>query len=187
MAALSAVEWDIIEARVQSAMAAHSVSTSLGFLYLVLEQFFPGRATDFPDMVTDGGNDLGIDAIEVIEREERAEVLLFQSKHRTSSKSTDRTINDGDVLKIGAFLHALFDKAERLLNTGNLQMTEAVRRIWGLHERGVVCRYRVVLCTNGQGLSQSAKTLIDSTVEGLHSVDYEIYGPAEIIRDIGIG
>lgn len=136
-------------------------------------------------MIVDGGNDLGIDAMEVLEREERAEVLIFQSKHRTSLKSTDRTINDSEVLKIGAFLNALFEKSDRLLQTGNLQMTEIVRRIWKLHERGVICRYRIILCTNGQGLSSSAKGIIDSTLVSLHNVDYEVYGPDELMRDVG--
>jgi hypothetical protein len=186
MPALSAVEWDIIDARVKSSMERHAAKDqSIGFLCLVLEQYFPDRASDFPEMIVDGGNDLGVDAIEVLERDERAEVFIFQSKHRTSLKSSDRTINDSEVLKIASFLHAVFDKEQRLLETGNLQLTEAVSRIWRLHERGVVCRYQVVFCTNGQGLSASAETILDSSLSSLYSVHYEIYGPAELMRDIG--
>lgn len=186
MPALSAVEWDIIDARVQAAMERHAAKDhSMGFLGLVLEQYFPDRASDFPEMIVDGGNDLGVDAIEILERDERAEVFIFQSKHRTSLKSTDRTINDSEVLKIASFLHAVFDKEPRLLQTGNLQLTEAVSRIWNLHEHGVVCRYQVVFCTNGQGLSASAETILESSLKTLYSVHHEVYGPAEIMRDIG--
>ncbi len=136
-------------------------------------------------MIVDGGNDLGVDAVEILERDDRAEVYIFQSKHRTSLESTDRTINDNEVLKIGSFLYALFDKEERLSKTGNLQLTEAVSRIWQLHRSGIICQYRVVFCSNGKGLSNSAKTILDSTLQSMHNVEYEVYGPAEIMRDIG--
>ncbi|WP_245235457.1 AIPR family protein [Mesorhizobium erdmanii] len=186
MPAVSPVEWDIVEARVQTATVKYGLEKpSLGFLYVALEQHFPDRAIDYPEMIVDGGNDLGVDAIEILEREDRAEVLIFQSKHRTSLKSTDRTINDGEVLKIGSFLHALFEKEARLLTTGNLQLTEAVGRIWELHKRGVICRYRVIFCSNGKGLSRSAQQILDSTLQPLGNVDYEVYGPSEIMRDIG--
>ncbi|MDK1386526.1 AIPR family protein [Sinorhizobium sp. 8-89] len=186
MPAVSALEWDIIDARVSAAKDRYQLSgLSLAFLYLVLEQYFPDRSSDYPEMIVDGGNDLGVDAIEILEREDRAEVLIFQSKHRTSLNSTDRTINDNEVLKIGSFLHALFDKEDRLSKTGNLQLTEAVSRIWQLHRNGVICRYRVILCSNGKGLSPSAKTILESTLRSMFNVDYEVYGPAEMMRDIG--
>ncbi len=186
MPAVSAVEWDIIDARVGAAKVRYGLpGPSLAFLYLVLEQYFPDRSTDYPEMIVDGGNDLGVDAIEILEREDRAEILLFQSKHRTSLNSTDRTINDNEVLKIGSFLSGLFEKEERLAKTGNLQLTEAVSRIWQLHREGIICRYRVILCSNGRGLSNSAEVILQSTLKSMPNVDYEVYGPAEIMRDIG--
>lgn len=186
MARLSAVEWDIIDARVRKAVAVRRLSNlSRGFLYVVLEQYFPGRTSDHADMITDGGNDRGIDAIEIIDREAQAEVYLFQGKYRESLATTDKTINDAEVLKISAFLSELFDKSEDLLKTGNFPLTEAVRRIWDLHQRGVVCRYRIVLCSNDQGLSSSAKSLLEGAIRTLPGVDYETYGAGDLIRDIG--
>jgi hypothetical protein len=187
MPAVTALEWDIIEARIKATRIRHGLaSDSTAFLYLVLEQHFPDRSSDYPEMIVDGGNDLGVDAVEVLERDERAEVFIFQSKHRTTLQSTDRTINDAEVLKIGAFLHAIFDKSNRLLATGNLQLTEAVMRIWDLHERGVICRYRIIWCTNGQGLSNSAGPLAESTLAGLPGCQQETYGPKDLIRDISV-
>jgi len=187
MPALSAVEWDIVDARVRASMERYAKNDqSLGFLCLVLERYFPTRSSDFPEMIVDGSNDLGVDAIEVLESDDRAEVFIFQSKYRTSLKSTDRTINDSEVLKVSSFLHAIFDKDQRLVNSGNLQLHEAVSRIWDLHERGIICRYQVVFCTNGKGLSASAGNIMDSALNSLHSVQYEVYGPVEIIRDIGV-
>lgn len=187
MARLSAVDWDIINARVCSTIAARGLrTTSLGFLHLVLDQIFPGRVGDHAEIITDGSNDRGIDAIEIIEKDDCADVILLQSKYREGVTTTDKTINDSEVLKISSFLHALFDKSEQLLETGNLPLTEAVRRIWRLHERGVVCRYRIILCSNDQGLSASARNLLETALQSLPSVDYETYGPADLVQDIGV-
>ncbi len=184
---MSAVEWDIVDARVRSAMSVHGLRTaSLGFLYLVLDQFFPGRSGQHADIVTDGANDRGIDAIEIIEQQDQAEIYLFQAKYREGPNTTDKTINDAEVLKILSFVHDLFDKSGNLLETGNLQLTEAVRRIWALHERGLLCRYLIVLCSNDQGLSGSAKNILESAIRSLSAVTYETYGPADLIRDIDV-
>jgi hypothetical protein len=187
MERLTAVEWDIVSARVKAAVAVHRLPTSSrGFLQVALEQFFPGRSGGFSEIITDGGNDLGIDAIEILEHGDRAEILVFQAKYRDALKSADKTINDSDVLKILNFFHALFEKATYLRETGNLQLTEAVTRIWQVHERGAICRYRIVLCSNDRGLSPSAKTLFENGLKGLPGVDYEEYGARDLIRDVGI-
>ena len=115
--------------------------------------------------------------------EERPETLLEGAL--IEGAHTDKTINDTEVLKISAFLHELFDKSDDLLTTGNLPLTEAVRRIWELHERGITCRYHIVLCSNDQGLSASARTLLEGAIRSLPSVGYETYGAADLIRDIG--
>jgi hypothetical protein len=186
MPTITAIEWDILDARVRKTGAQFGLaSPSMSFLYLVLDQFFPNRSSDFPEMVVDGGNDLGVDAIEIIEREDEAEVFVFQSKHRTSHKSTDRTINDSDVLKVVRFVQAIFDQDEWVSCSGNLQVREAASRIWDLHRRGVICRYRLVFCTNGACLHESAAALLQSALRNLPSVAHEEYGSRDILRDIG--
>ncbi|ACS55862.1 hypothetical protein Rleg_1573 [Rhizobium leguminosarum bv. trifolii WSM1325] len=186
MPVITAIEWDILEARVERTARRHNLrAPSLSFLYLVLEQFFPERDTDFPEMVVDGGNDLGVDAIEIIERDERAEIFIFQSKHRISHKSTDRTINDSEVLKVIRFVQALFDQEDWLSGNGNLQVREAVSRIWEMHRRGIICNYRLVFCTNGACLHTSAKGMLESALRNLPGVEYEEYAPRDILRDLG--
>lgn len=183
---LTAVEWDIVSARVRCAQHTHGLRNATeAFLFVVLEQFFPGRSDAFTEIVTDGGNDLGIDAIEILEKENRAQIYVFQSKYRESVKSTDKTINDSSVLKLLHFFHALFNKDAALLKTGNLQLTEAVQRIWSLHEKGALCRYTIVLCSNDRGLSSTAQSLLESGLISLPAVDYEVYGARDLIRDVG--
>jgi hypothetical protein len=186
MAKLTAIEWDIISARVHASVSQHRLNTvSMGFLYLVLDQFFPGRPAELAEIVTDGSNDRGVDAIEIIEKDEEADVYVFQAKYRESADTTDKTINEGEIHKILSFLHELFDKSENLRRSDNLRLRESVCRVWDAHDRGVLCRYHVVLCSNDQGISPSARNILEAGIKNLPNVTYEAYGPLELLSDIG--
>lgn len=186
MPAVTAIEWDILEARVRRNAEQYGLSSpSTSFLYLVLQQFFPDRSTDYPEMVVDGGNDLGVDAIEIIEQDESAEIYIIQSKHRISHKTTDKTVNEGEALKVVRFVQALFDQDEWLSDRGNLQVSEAASRIWSLHRRGVICRYRLVFCTNGACLHGAAEALLRSALKNLPNVTFEQYSARDLLRDLG--
>ncbi|WP_417675500.1 AIPR family protein [Roseibium sp.] len=183
MKTLSKIDWDIIDARVASAKDLHSLPTqSIGLLTIVLEQLFPNISDQLQEAITDGSDDRGIDAIHVIEGETQAEVYIFQSKYRSSHKSCDRTINDAEILKISLFLNEVFEKSESLLSCNNFRLSEAVQRIWELHKKGKICRYRVIFCSNGNGFSQSAQKIISSVCDGNHQISFEFYGAGEIIR-----
>jgi hypothetical protein len=186
MSKLSPVEWDIIDARVRSETDKRNLrNPSLGFLRLVLAAYFPERDEDLDDIITDGPNDQGVDAIEVLHRDHRAEVFFFQAKYREGRAGTDRTINDTEILRCLTFLRGIFDKQSSLAETGNLQLDEAVKRIWELHKDGVICRYRLVFCSNGQGLSTSAQGILDAGLASLSNVVPEFYGPTDLLLDLG--
>jgi len=186
MGGLTPVEWDIIDARVRAETSRRKLrNASIGFLRLVLNSYFPARGGDFDEVITDGPNDQGIDAIEIVQNEHRAEVFLFQAKYRESPRGTDRTINDTEVMRGLVFLRSVFEKSIKVASTGNIQLDEAVKRIWELHESGVICHYRLIFCSNGQGFSDSARSLLDFELKSLPNVIPEFYGPSDLLRDFG--
>ena len=184
MAKLSKIDWDIIDARVRTAGLAHNPpNLSCALLWIVMHQYFPALQDEMLEALTDGPDDRGIDAIHIVEREEHAEIYLFQSKYRETLAATDKTINDSEALKIGLFIEELFDKSTHLSASGNFRLREAVIRIWNLHESGTLCRYRIVFCSNDQGLSNSARLILASVCEKHPQVSFESYSPADLIRD----
>jgi hypothetical protein len=186
MARLSRIEWDIIDARVRAEAARQAPNTaSCALLRLILRQFFPGIEEALIEVVTDGPDDRGVDAIHVSEDDEYAEIYIFQAKYRETVEGTDKTVNDAEALKLAAFVEDLFDRSESLSDGGNFRLREAVKRIWALHERGVICRYRIVVCSNDTGLSGSAKSILENSCKKHNQVSYEQYGPRELIRDLG--
>lgn len=181
MGKLSKIDWDIIDARVRVAATRHAFATqSIGLLSIVMEQIFPDIQDQLQEAITDGADDRGIDGIHILEGDLQAEIYLFQSKYRDSHKSCDRTINDAEIMKVSLFLSELFDKAEALIKCNNFRLVEAVQRIWELHEKGKICRYKVIFCSNGNGFSPSAQTIIDSVCANHLQVSFEFYGAGEI-------
>lgn len=185
MTKVSKIDWDIIDSRVRQTKATHNLPNfSMALLWIVLDQFFPSMNEDFLETITDGPDDRGVDAIQIIEGEDHAEIYLFQAKYRETKSSTDKSINDSEALKLSLFLEELFDKSDHLEHSGNLQLKEAIRRIWAIHERGIYCRYRIVFCSNDQGLSTSATGILKSVCDKHEQISFENYGPGDLIRDL---
>ena len=110
---------------------------------------------------------------------------MFQAKYRETVSATDKTINDSEALKISLFIEELFDKSDHLSKSGNLRLREAVQRVWALHEDGVICRYNIVFCSNDMGLSASARDILVSICSKHPQVNFECYGPSDLMRDLG--
>lgn len=184
--AVSRLEWDIIESRVAEISRRRGTPTkSWAFLWLVLDQFFPAADEERIESITDGAHDRGVDAIHVIEKEDSAEVFLFQSKYRDSHASTRKSINDNEALKVYSFIHDLFDRSDDMAQCANFQTQQKVRQIWALHDRGVFCRYNIVFCSNDEGLSNSACAILDELSKKFEQISYTHYGAARLVTDLG--
>lgn len=183
MKPISKMDWDIIDARVSKTCEKHQFpKKTVGFLAIVLGQIFPGHDDQLQEIITDGPDDRGIDAVHIIESESSAEVFLFQSKYRESQSTCHKTINDTEILKVSLFLNELFEKSEGLASSGNFRLQEAVRRIWELHDKGKICRYKAIFCSNGEGFSTSALGIIESIKASHSSVSFEFYGGHSVIQ-----
>lgn len=187
MKPISKMDWDIIDARVAKACDRHQFQKkTVGFLAIVIDQIFPGHEDQLQEIITDGPDDRGVDAVHIVEGESSAEVFLFQSKYRESQATCHKTINDAEVLKVSLFLNELFDKADALADSGNFRLQEAVRRIWELHDKGKICRYKVIFCSNGGGFATSAQGIIDSVKASHSSVSFEFYSGHDVVQAMAI-
>lgn len=185
MARISKVDFDIIHARVaDEAIHTPPLPVKTAFIRLVLRQYFPSDDTNFIESITDGSSDRGVDAIHILEDADEAEVFIFQSKYRDSVSTTDKTINDSECLKLGAFIEELFDHSLSLRDVGNFYLQQRVDAIWELHKRGIICRYRIVICSNDAGLSHSGRSILDTLAMKHSQISFEQYGPSVLLRDL---
>lgn len=187
MNSISQMDWDIIEARVNAALQRQRFSTkSIAFLSIVIEQIFPGTEELLPELITDGSDDRGVDGIHIIEGEVATEVFIFQSKYRESHATCQKTINDAEILKISLFLNELFDKADSLAGCGNFRLKQIIQRIWDLHDKGKICRYHVIFCSNGGGFSPSAQKIVETICQNYSSVSFEFYSGSQVISAMSL-
>lgn len=185
---ITRMEWEIVDSRVKEvAEDKNAPNSSWAFLWLVLDQFFPASDEDRRETITDGKNDRGVDAIQIIEKEDSAEVYIFQAKYRDTHSSSRRTINDNEALKVCAFINDLFERSDDLISESNFLINQKVRQIWSLHERGLFCRYRIVFCSNDEGMSHSANSILDSLCEKHDQVSHIHYGAGKLVADLGAG
>ena len=188
MVQITRLDWEIIQSRAKGAVDAHRLPTSsVGLLWLVLDQFFPSLQDDRIEVITDGPDDQGVDALHIVESEHVARVFIFQSKCRERYDLRDRTINSDETLKVCQFLSNLFNKSEILRLCGNLRLREGVQRVWELHERGILCRYHVVFCSNDAGVAASARDILDGFCKEHEQISHEWFGPRQLVRALTSG
>ncbi len=182
---ITKIDWDIIDSHIEHEKNAFSFDKkSTALLSVVLKQIFPDIQDELLECITDGPDDRGIDAIHIVEGDMVAEVYIFQSKYRESQATTAKTINETEVLKISSFLDDLFNKSASFANCNNLRLREAVNRIWDIHEKGILCQYKVVFCSNGGGYSDSARRISEVMCENHPQVEFEFYGSEDLIGGI---
>ncbi len=158
----------------------------MGVLWLALEQYFPSQETPFQEIITDGPDDRGVDAIHIVGDEDSSTVYIFQAKHRERIDSSGKTINVDEVLKTTSFVSDLVNKSDELKRCGNLRLREAIERIWALHEQGTYCSYEIIFVSNGAGLGDAAKSTLDSFISQHSQVRFSEYSSENLVRDFGL-
>lgn len=185
MPQISKLDWDLTNAKIAAVINQHQLKTrSAGLLWLALQQYFPAQDTAFQELITDGPDDRGVDAIHLVGDDETVAVYIFQSKARDRIDGTSKTVNVDDVLKTTSFVSQLINKADDLKRCGNLRLREAIERIWALHEAGTYCSYELVFVSNDCGLGEAAKVNLRSFVSDHPQVKFGQYAAHDLIRDL---
>ena len=185
MPQMSRLDWDLTNARIKTVASQHQLKTpSVGLLWLALQQYFPSQDTAFQELITDGPDDRGVDAIHLVGNDDAVTVYIFQCKIRESIEGTSKTINVDDVLKSTNFISQLINKSDDLRKCGNLRLREGIERIWNLHEAGTYCSYELVFVSNDSGIGDAAKANLASFAAEHPQVKYGQYAASDLIRDL---
>lgn len=129
-------------------------------------------------LVTDGGGDLGIDAIhigDVIDGE--FVVTVVQGKHRRRPVGK---FPANDVGKVAQIVGVLFDP-DLPLPHARLEVGARVEEIRSLVREGNVPTVRVILCNNGERWGTDADAIIAAARLPRDQVVWEHFGPDELV------
>lgn len=132
---------------------------SLSFVFLVVKWLLDLPEDDALDCLTEGGNDLGIDAVHVGDVEDNEFVVtLFQGKYTNNANGTN-AFQENAIGKAISAIKCLFDPASEV--TVNDALRQRLEDIRSLIADGKIPRIRAVMCSNGCRWNQVAQERID--------------------------
>jgi len=135
---------------------------SAAFVYLVVQTVLDLSDEQALDCLTEGGGDLGLDAVHIGDVEDGEFVVtLFQGKytHNMEKAGASNFPENALVRMIGTVGH-LFDP-DAVLDV-NDAVKKRMEEIRSLVRDGSIPQVRIILCNNGLPWNKSAQTLIDA-------------------------
>ena len=141
----------LIDERIEKLVAQnrlHDRKQALVFLFLCRK--FLAEDDAIHDSITDGGNDLGIDAVYIDHRGEDPRIHLIQSKYYTSDRKSRAPFKYAELCKISRFFDVLKNRDVSLEQVGNHKIVEKIREIRALQDGDGFPDFRIWLLSNGK-------------------------------------
>ncbi len=118
------------------------------------------------ELITDGGNDMGVDAIDVSAlRDNEFVVTLFQGKYNHENLDGTKAFPQSGIEKAILAVQLLFDPQKQI--DPNSQLSKAIEEIRSLILDGAIPRVKFILCNNGTIWGDEAKTLLSAATAQL--------------------
>lgn len=135
---------------------------SAAFVLLCMSTCLDIIPEEAAELLTDGGNDAGVDGLHIGEVEDdEFLVTLFQGKYKVKNLSGEAHFQENGVQKAVNTVATLFDPAKHIeLNPKIRPMIEEIR---SLVRDGYIPNVRILLCNNGQKWNEQAQAGIDQS------------------------
>ncbi|MBL4682955.1 MAG: AIPR family protein [Nannocystaceae bacterium] len=154
---------------------------SRGFTALVLAQLLDLPMEDALDLVTDGGNDGGIDALAVgAVQDAEFVVTLVQTKYKRKQDGRSK-FPASEIPKIASTVAALFDPDSQL-SLLHPRLLARVEEIRSLVRDGNIPSVRIVLANNGERWGKDGDALITATGLPRDQVRWDHVNHEDLVR-----
>jgi hypothetical protein len=154
---VSKLDWSMVDGTVKRCQEKNSLETvSKAFPFFVLKTLFPYSEEDTEDLITEGGNDCGIDAVKIDMVSGAAHVHLFQFKYYESHEKTSKQFSYIEGDKVVSFIASLFSEDAALEQACNPYLWDKVQEIWSVI-REAKTKFTIHFCSNGQKLDPHQK------------------------------
>ena len=136
-----------------------SRNRSVAFVLLSMSRFLDLPLHEVRDLLTEGGNDAGVDGLHIGEVDDgEFLVTLFQAKYKQNLNGTDN-FPENAVEKAVGTVQVLFDPLREV--TMNDRLAPRVEEVRSLIRDGYIPKVRFVLCNNGQSWVPGAQVRIE--------------------------
>lgn len=123
-------EFSFLQRKVSSTREEQELSNlghAFGFVFL---QEFYNDIDDVDELLTEGKDDLGIDAINI-----DGEIIeIFQFKYTDKFENKTNKIKDADLDKLSTRINQILNKQLEILEYANIPVSRKIKQIWGIME-----------------------------------------------------
>lgn len=153
---------------------------SKAFMPLMVSSILGVSEEEAYDSIVDGGNDRGVDALYVDERDGKNIIHLFQFKYVGTFEKSKSNFPSNEIDKILSFIFDLLDKDASMQKNCNKLLWEKVKEAWqALSQKSP--SIEVHFCSNTEQMVRDERTRLRNALEKYNSVRERHYGLDEVI------
>jgi hypothetical protein len=146
------------------------------FGYVFLQEFY-NEIDDISEILTEGKDDLGIDAINI---DDESVVDIFQFKYTDKFENKTNKIKDADLDKLSTRIEQILNKQSEILEYANLQVSRKIKQIWNIMEERPV-KINVFFVTNYETPMDENRFKSYKNTLRKNSAILEIYGTRKVM------
>lgn len=174
---MNELDWSTIEGVVTEYQRRYDEEDdSRAFIFCLLDKLFPNCEEYLEDLITDGGNDCGVDAIKIDTSTGNTHVHIFQFKYHKSKRKAGNAFSAKEADKMISFIDRLFDKDDDLRKITNDYLWEKIQEIWEIYQRSDIS-FTVYFCSNGAKLQAGQKNKVANSLKkyrvAIEEIDFD--------------
>lgn len=153
---------------------------SLAFVLLCVSTALDTSLSEAIDLLTEGSNDLGVDALHLSEVDDgEFTVTLFQGKYTHKNLEGSANFPENAIKNLIALVSNIFDPDKAF--SMNPRLEPRIEEIRSLIRDGYIPNVRLLLCNNGQAWNKQAQQWIDSSGLSHAQVHWQHYNHDDIV------
>lgn len=154
---------------------------SLAFVVLCVSTVLDIPLTDAIELLTDGGNDLGVDALHLSEVDDgEFTVTLFQAKYTHKNLDGKSNFPENSIKSLITLVSNIFDPNKPF--TMNPRLAPRIEEVRSLIRDGYIPNVRLLFCNNGLSWNTQAQQWLDNSEFAKSSqVHWEHYNHNDIV------
>lgn len=153
---------------------------SLAFILLCVSTALDTSLSEATDLLTEGSNDLGVDALHLSEVDDgEFTVTLFQGKYTHKNLDGSANFPENAIKNLIALVSNIFDPDKAF--SMNPRLAPRIEEIRSLIRDGYIPNVRLLLCNNGQSWNSQAQQWIDSSGLSHAQVHWQHYNHDDIV------
>ncbi len=146
-------------------------SNSVAFSYCILEKLFPYHDESIEELLTEGGNDCGVDAIKIDRSGNNAHIHIFQFKFHESIRKSENYFKANQADKMITFIDRLFDEDVNLEKISNPFLWDKIQEIWSVYQNANT-KITIYFCSNGKSLEKNQTQKVENAFKK-YKIDLE--------------